>query len=52
MNAAFFKVDEKTFRKWCWIFVDIISELQIVSAFLTFTCMFSFSNYVSGALVK
>ncbi len=30
VNASLFQVDEKTYRKWQWIFVRIIAELKIV----------------------
>jgi hypothetical protein len=31
VNAGIFHVDEKTFRKWTWIFVKLIAEAKIVS---------------------
>ncbi len=30
VHATFVGIDEKTFRKWCWIWVGIISELTVV----------------------
>ena len=30
-NAAITGVDEKTFRKWLWLFVGLLAELDIVS---------------------
>lgn len=34
VNAAIVSVDEKTFRKWTWIFVELLSELNAVFNFL------------------
>ena len=31
VNAAFVSCDEKTFRKWCWIVVEELSNLDLVS---------------------
>ena len=30
VNAAFVKCDEKTFRKWCWIMIGVLSSLELV----------------------
>ena len=32
VNSALAGVDEKTFRKWSWRFIKLISDLSIVSA--------------------
>lgn len=32
-NAALVNVDEKTFRKWTWTFIHLISNLDVVSSF-------------------
>lgn len=38
-NAAFVGCDEKTYRKWCWICIDALSELDLVSQlFLCCAC--------------
>jgi hypothetical protein len=34
-NASLFHVDEKTYRKWQWIYVKLIANLDIVS-FISF----------------
>jgi hypothetical protein len=31
VNAAFAKCDEKTFRKWCWIVIEALAGLELVS---------------------
>jgi hypothetical protein len=31
VNAAFSNCDEKTFRKWCWIMIGVLSSLDLVS---------------------
>ncbi len=31
VNCAIVRVDEKTYRKWTWFFVDLIDNLAIVS---------------------
>ena len=31
VNCAIFRVDEKTYRKWTWFFVDLIGNTSIVS---------------------
>ena len=36
VNSVIAGVDEKTFRKWCWAFVKLISNLGIVSAIRKF----------------
>lgn len=30
VNAALVKCDEKTFRKWIWIFIKLLSSLELV----------------------
>lgn len=32
VNVALAACDKKTYRKWCWIFVDLISKLPMVSS--------------------
>jgi hypothetical protein len=31
VNAAFARCDEKTYRKWCWIMIKTLAELDLVS---------------------
>jgi hypothetical protein len=33
-NSAFAQCDEKTFRKWCWIMIKTIAELDLVRKFV------------------
>lgn len=33
--ASMFRVDEKTLRKWVWLFVDSIAALEVVSTLNT-----------------
>lgn len=48
--CSFVRVDRKTFRKWCWIFVDAISHLPNVSyninSHLTFTNELTLPDYM------
>lgn len=30
VNHAIFGIDEKTYRKWTWIFVDLLSSIKMV----------------------
>ena len=34
VNSAFAQCDEKTFRKWCWIMIKTIAELDLVRKFV------------------
>lgn len=43
VNCALTKVDEKTFRKWSWIFVRKIADLRVV-------CTFCFPIFTSNHL--
>lgn len=31
-NRAIFRADEKTFRKWVWCFVKLLSDMEVVSS--------------------
>lgn len=31
-NRAVFRVDEKTFRKWIWCFIQLLSDMEVVSS--------------------
>lgn len=31
VNRAVFRADEKTIRKWIWVFIDHISRMRVVS---------------------
>ena len=43
VNASMAGCDEKTFRKWSWVFVEAISDLQheVVSLIILFTIHFT-----------
>lgn len=32
VNAAFANCDEKTFRTWCWVVIDVLAGLELVSS--------------------
>ena len=47
VNAAFAQCDEKTFRKWCWIMIKTIAELELVRKFACFSIVHGvLSHYV------
>lgn len=31
VNHSITRVDEKTFRKWIWIFIDLLAEMDVVN---------------------
>jgi hypothetical protein len=41
VSASFANCDEKTFRKWCWIMIDILAMLELVSLHSPFIFAFS-----------
>jgi hypothetical protein len=38
VNAAFARCNEKTYRKWCWIVIKALSELELVSSEMGCVC--------------
>jgi hypothetical protein len=49
VNSAFAKCDEKTFRKWCWIVIKALADLDLVSVCCCFTWCCSFASLTNFA---
>ena len=43
VNSAFAQCDEKTFRKWCWIMIQALAELELVRKSACYYCSFTMS---------
>jgi hypothetical protein len=47
VNVAFCQCDEKTFRKWSWMVVQVLADLELVSESVSvFACFCCLSHYV------
>lgn len=44
VNHSIVKADEKTFRKWVWIFIYLLAELDVVNSVYYYSTYFS--NYL------
>jgi hypothetical protein len=44
VNANFAQCDEKTFRKWCWIVLTSLADVDLVSAVMQCCCLAGYAT--------